>query len=184
MKSHLLKLKSCPFRVAVASFAVAAIAAPAVSSAHVTVSPPALATGSVATLAFAVPHGCAGSATRALTVSLPAELSDVQAVAKPGWNAEVKHPAGATTQVVWSGGTLPSALYDTFVVRARMPAQPLTLYFPVSQVCDHGRIDWQDLPVAGPQRPASATPAPSLQLFAKPAAADCDGCRASSPPSR
>ena len=76
-----------------------------------------------------VPHGCDGSATQAVRVRIPDGYLNVKPMPKPGWKLEVKRgtyakPASlgeakvseGVTEVGWSGGNLPDAFYEEFVL--------------------------------------------------------------------
>src|SRR3984893_12990820 len=68
---------------------------------------------------FAVPHGCAGSATIQIRVQIPEGVIAVKPMPKPGWNVEAikgkyateydyhgKKSSEGVKEVVWSGGKL------------------------------------------------------------------------------
>src|SRR3954468_334897 len=76
---------------------------------------------------FAVPHGCAGSATTKIRVQIPEGVIGVKPMPKPGWSLEALkgkyagsydyHGAKLTEgikEVVWSGGKLADDNYDEF----------------------------------------------------------------------
>ena len=60
-------------------------------------------------------------------------------------------------------GRLPDAHYDEFVIMGRLWNQGGPLPIPVTQLCESGRMDWNQLPDgAGARLPYSA---PVLELF-------------------
>ena len=74
--------KSSGFVIAVLLFATPAYA-------HVTLEGRQAAIGTWYKAVFAVPHGCAGSATTKIRVQIPDGVIDVKPMPKPGWNVEV-----------------------------------------------------------------------------------------------
>jgi uncharacterized protein YcnI len=70
-------------------------------------------------------------------------------------------------EVTWSGGKLPDAFYDEFVLSAFIagelsPGQ--MLYFPVVQRCEQGEHRWIEIPGAGKH---TNEPAPGVMLTQK-----------------
>ena len=73
-------------RVSLSIFVVAAAASSA--SAHVTLENRQAAVGSYYKAVFAVPHGCAGSATTKVRVQIPEGVIAIKPMPKPGWSVE------------------------------------------------------------------------------------------------
>ncbi len=128
---------------------------------------------------FLVSHGCAGSPTVSIQVTVPAGVVGVKPMPKPGWTLTVAdgpyaHPvqlhgktvASGVLSVTWSGGSLPDAWADEFTLVAQLPDQPAgtVLYFPVVQQCESGIRHWTELPGAAGAVPSSKEPAPALSL--------------------
>lgn len=130
-----------------------------------------------------LPHGCDGKATTALTVKLPEGFIDAKPMPKPGWKIELetgkyresyklhgKPVSSGLTAVNFSGGSLPDAYYDEFVIVGTLagvePGQ--TLYFETVQSCGAEKVSWSDRPVDGHH---AKNPAPALKIVAGPAAA-------------
>ena len=70
-------------------------------------------------------------------------------------------------EITWSGGKLPDAFYDEFVLSAFIAGELSPgemLYFPVVQQCEQGEHRWVEIPAAG--KPANE-PAPSIMLTPK-----------------
>ena len=63
---------------------------------------------------------------------------------------------------------LPADQYDEFVLVAQLPGQPGPIYWPVSQVCEPGRMDWTEVP--RPDQPLSQLKSPAAVLELLPAA--------------
>ena len=164
---------------------VAALAA-SPASAHVTLENRQASVGSYYKAVFAVPHGCAGSATVKVRVQVPEGVIAVKPMPKPGWSVEAikgKYAADydyhgtklseGVKEVVWSGGKLPDDNYDEFVVSTFLTGglKPnSTLYFPVVQECEQGVSRWIDIPDEGSaaQSHDSKSPAPGVKLMPKP----------------
>jgi periplasmic copper chaperone A len=135
---------------------------------------------------FAVPHGCAGSATIKIRVQIPEGVIAVKPMPKPGWNVEVikgKYSSDyelhgtriseGVKEVVWSGGKLRDDNYDEFVVSTFLTGalKPDTvLYFPTVQECEQGTSRWIEVPAEGhaDQAHESKWPAPGVKLVSKP----------------
>jgi uncharacterized protein YcnI len=115
-------------------------------------------------------------------VVIPAGVTGARPMPKPGWSIEIqrgKLPEPVTshgrtitedvTRITWTARTaadmLPSDQYDEFVLVGQLPARAGPLYWPLSQVCEPGRLDWVEVPKAG-QSPADLkSPAAVLELL-------------------
>ena len=133
---------------------------------------------------FAVPHGCAGSATTKIRVQIPDGVIDVKPMPKPGWNVEVvkgKYAAPydfhggkileGAKEVVWSGGKLADDNYDEFIISTYLTAtlkSDTVLYFPTVQECEQGINRWIDIPADAEHTHDTKSPAPGVKLIAKP----------------
>src|SRR5436190_2796953 len=150
--------------------------------AHVTLENRRAAVGSYYKATFAVPHGCAGSATTKIRVQIPEGVIAIKPMPKPGWSLETikgKYAAEyelhgsklseGVKEVVWSGGKLADDNFDEFVFSSFLTAglkPDTTLYFPVVQECEQGVSRWIDIPSEGGHAHDSKTPAPGLKLIA------------------
>jgi uncharacterized protein YcnI len=147
--------------------------------AHVVPDPREAAPGKYFRTAFRVTHGCQGSATVAVSIRIPDGVMSVKPQPKPGWTIELQtrpveppvhgphghHIHEAVSEVTWRGGNLPDAYFDEFVLSMRMPDQPgTTLYFPVVQTCEKGKLEWTAVPAPGQQDSDAPDPAPSITL--------------------
>ena len=157
----------------------ATLALAGAAQAHITLEQPTATAGSTYKAVFRVGHGCAGSATRALIVYLPAGVSHAQPMPKPGWTLEQQPASGEPAQIAWRGGALPDAQYDEFVLRAKLPAEPGALWWRVQQLCDNGETDWANVPAAGIDTRGLKSPAALLQVL--PAAATTTATPAAAP---
>lgn len=158
----------------------ALIATPAL--AHITLEQGTASPGSFYKAVLRVGHGCDKSATVKIRVTIPEGVISVTPMVKPGWTIGVKRGSYAKEysflhgakfsegpkEITWSGGNLPDAYYDEFVlntfIAGELPAGGI-LYFPVSQECEKGVHNWVEVPVDG--KPVSGDPAPGLKLLQK-----------------
>jgi periplasmic copper chaperone A len=168
------------------SLLLASVAALAVTSAsaHITLENRQATIGAGYKAVFAVPHGCAGSATIRIRVQIPEGVIAVKPMPKPGWNLEVvkgKYVAEydfhgtksseGVKEVIWSGGKLSDDNYDEFVMSTFLTGglKPNTMmYFPVVQECEQGVSRWIDIPEEGHSEHEGKSPAPGVKLMPKP----------------
>jgi uncharacterized protein YcnI len=160
-----------------------ALACGSLASAHITLESQQAPIGSFYKAVLRVPHGCAGSATIALRVRVPEGFIDVKPIPKPGWTLNAvsgkyqkptsRHGGNVSegvTEVDWSGGNLPNAFYDEFVLTGYL-ADDLqagqTLYFPIVQECEKGVNRWIEIPADDGARGEHAEPAAALKLLPK-----------------
>ena len=170
-----------------AGFVVATLVlAASPASAHISLEPKQATIGSSYKAVFAVPHGCAGSATVKLRVQVPEGVIGIKPMPKPGWTLETVKGKYATEyelhgsklsegvkEVVWSGGKLADDNFDEFVFSSYLTAglkPDTTLYFPVVQECEQGVSRWIDIPRGEGESHGSGskTPAPGVKLMPKP----------------
>ena len=154
--------------------AAAALALPAAASAHVVFANAEAPAGSTFVAALRIGHGCGGSATVSLRVEMPDGVTSARPEAKPGWTITIertplktpvpgeggKMQTDRVSAIVWTGN-LADDEFDDFPVQLKLPKASGPLYFPATQVCQAGRADWRDVPVAGQK---AAHPAPVLTL--------------------
>lgn len=134
-----------------------------------------------------VPHGCQGSATTAIQVSIPEGVINVKPMPKPGWVLQTqtgtydntytlhgKAVKSGVKQIVWKQGSLPDDQYDEFVFMTYLSPTLKAgthVYFPVAQQCESGSAKWVDIPMGHHHGGGhgSSFPAPGLELMpAKP----------------
>lgn len=146
-----------------------------VAHAHVSIEQQNVPAGSTTKLTLRVPHGCDGSATHTVTVTLPEGIYAVKPMPKPGWDLATtigsydtpydNHGTEMTEgvrEVTWSGGHLEDGWYDEFTLRGAVGPNvaPGTLVVPVTQVCDKGSIAWSAA------EGEEGEPAPTLSVVA------------------
>ena len=165
----------------------AGILAASPASAHVSLESRQATIGSSFKAVFAVPHGCAGSATTKIRVQIPEGVIAVKPMPKAGWSIEAikgkyageyeyhgSKLSEGVKEVMWSGGKLADDNYDEFVVSTFLTGRlkpNTTLYFPVVQECEQGISRWIDIPAeghAGHDHGGGKSPAPGVKLMPKP----------------
>lgn len=156
--------------------------AAAAASAHVGLEYEVAPAGSMYKATFQIGHGCGASATRQVVVTLPPGVLEARPMPKPGWTLEIqreKLPEPVTRQgrtvnervarIAWTAKSaadaLPSDQYDEFVLMAALPAEAGTLAWPLAQVCESGRSDWNEVPRPGQSAHELKNPAPRLEVL-------------------
>jgi hypothetical protein len=151
------------------------------ASAHVVLDKSEARIGASYKAVLAVPHGCEGSATVRLTVSVPEGMIAVKPIPKPGWTIAVTKGAYARSyafmhgiqlsegvkEISWSGGRLEDAFYDEFGFAGFIADSFKAgdkLAFPVVQECETGVAKWTEIAAAGQDPHALKYPAPQLRL--------------------
>ncbi|SEB83014.1 Uncharacterized protein YcnI [Paramicrobacterium humi] len=166
--------------------AALAIAVPLSASAHIHVDPSSAAAGSSSVLTFSIGHGCDGSPTTAVDVTIPDEVMSVKPVAHAGWTITTTTEAvkdgvvdangdpvsERTSHVVYTADTpLPDSQLDLLSLQVAVPgdAEGETLAFPIEQSCEQGSTAWDQVAKKGEAEPEH--PAPTLTV----GAASADG---------
>jgi len=151
---------------------------PAAALAHVSVDPTGDAEpGGETTLTFGINHGCEGSPTTSVEVSMPEGLSGVHPIADAGWTIETERggDAGRVSTVTYTATTpLPSDVrgeVEMLVGFADDASGPLA--FPVEQTCEDGSTSWSEIAQAGEDPHDLEAPAPVLE-FADASGDDAD----------
>lgn len=139
---------------------VLALATALPASAHVSLSASSTAAGSSSLLSFSVPHGCEGSPTISIAISLPEQILGATPTIVPGWEVEKvteelaasstdAHGAETTervARVVYTAveGGLADGYRQQFDVQVTLPdlAAGTELGFPVVQGCELGEAVW------------------------------------------
>jgi periplasmic copper chaperone A len=130
-----------------------------------------------------VGHGCDGSATNQIKVTIPAGFAGAKPMPKPGWNLSTKMSKLATpydnghggmvtegvSEVTWMAaskdGALADAHYDEFVLRGRVPKEAGPMWFKIFQGCEKGSTDWAEIPVSGTSTKDLKAPAALLEIL-------------------
>ncbi|MDJ0317970.1 YcnI family copper-binding membrane protein [Arthrobacter antibioticus] len=152
------------------------------ASAHVSATPSETAAGAYSLVTFAVGHGCDGSPTTAITISLPEELTDATPTVNPNWtisksmqklDTPITLPNGSkvserTGSITYTAKTpLIDHERDTFTLSLKLPETVgTTLHFPTLQKCEKGQTDWKEIPAAGADHDSVDSPAPEVTVTA------------------
>jgi uncharacterized protein YcnI len=149
--------------------------------AHVVLAEQQAVAGSYYKAAMRVGHGCNGSATTGLTVSVPAGFQGAKPQPKAGWVLSTRkaklaqpytsHGKTVTEDVVeisWQAATpeaaLPDEFFDEFVWQTRLPEQAGPVWIKVLQTCVQGQNNWADVPASGTSTKGMKTPAALLNI--------------------
>lgn len=166
-------------RALVGCTALAFLAAPLPAMAHVTLEAASAPANSTYKAVLRVPHGCNGTATHTLTMTIPEGYIGVKPMPKAGWTLDTVlgdygktymlhggEVSSGVTEVRWSGGDLPDAFYDEFVVRGSLTdfAPGTMLPFKVLQTCADGEVAWDEIAAPGADPHDLARPAPTLTI--------------------
>jgi uncharacterized protein YcnI len=152
------------------------------ASAHVSATPTETAAGAYSLVTFAVGHGCDGSPTTAVTITLPDELNDATPTVNPNWTisksveklstpitlANGSKVSERTASITYTAKTpLEDHQRDTFTLSLQLPdSAGTTLHFPTLQKCETGQTDWKEIPAAGADHDSVEAPAPELTITA------------------
>jgi len=136
------------------------LALPSLAGAHAVIQQTDAESGSYYKGVIGLSHGCEGSATTKVTITIPNGVRGAKPMPKPGWKLDVvksvlerpyqSHGKTVTedvTQISWYGGVLEHAHYDEFAFRGQIGVGTGTrLYFPVRQECVVGELNWDQKP--------------------------------------
>ncbi|RAN76190.1 hypothetical protein B5P43_23960 [Bacillus sp. SRB_336] len=152
------------------------------AAAHVEATPTETAAGSYTLVTFSVGHGCNGSPTTSLKITLPEQLNSVTPTVNPNWTISESTEKFSTPKTLADGSKITertsAVTYtakapldphqrDTFTLSLQVPnTVGKTLYFPALQTCEKGSTDWKDVPAAGASEDSVSNPAPSLTVTA------------------
>lgn len=175
-------LKNTAFAgIGLAGAALLAVSAPLAANAHVDVTPSDTGAGAYTVLTFAVSHGCEGSPTTSIEISLPEEITSVTPTINPNWTVETVQKTldepledghgneitEVTGSVKYTAITpLKDGYRETFELSVQLPAdaEGETLFFPSLQTCEVGSTDWSAIAEEGADEPD--TPAPAVLVTA------------------
>jgi len=151
-----------------------------VVSGHISMNPPVSPQG-YGQANIRLPHGCNGSETTAIQVTIPVGISSVKPSKAAGWTLRVdtrplavpitsEGGSNITTEVdtlTWTAATpLPDGEYQDFGVIFRLPPSTdgTKFYFPTLQTCVVGSTNWSMIPAGNGVR--LAYPAPAITVMA------------------
>lgn len=157
------------------------LAAPAAANAHVSVTPDSAPAGTTAQLTFSVGHGCDGSATTALTFTIPEEIVSVTPTVNPNWDVtktsvDLANPvtdahgtaiAQRVGEVIYTAKQpLADGFRDTVTLQLTLPADTAgdALAFGVVQACEVGETAWTEVAADGQDASELDHPAPVVTV--------------------
>ncbi len=154
------------------------LAAPA--SAHVSVSASDSGAGAYTVLTFSVPHGCDGSSTTKIAISIPDGINSVTPTRNPYYTVAKKSQAldpaledahgneitERISVVTYTAKTpLKDGFRDTMELSVQLPdAAGETLTFPVVQTCVKGETAWTEVAAEGEDSHDLDHPAPQVTI--------------------
>lgn len=159
----------------------AALLGAAAAQAHVTLEEPQALTGAGYKAVLRVGHGCEGTATHTLVVTIPAGFRGAKPMPKAGWTLSIERAPLAqpyeshgrkisddVVRITWKATAkesfLADAYYDEFVLRGQAPAKAGPLWFQVRQLCEKGEWNWADVPATGTSTKGLKAPAVLLDV--------------------
>ncbi|KAL7335569.1 hypothetical protein PS15p_201020 [Mucor circinelloides] len=156
------------------------------TNAHVGLNPKFAEPGQNLTTAFHVPHGCNGSATTGIMVTVPDVITVLTPQQVNNWTLSTTYRDESNTTIstiTWNNGYLDPKDAIDFPMTLSLPnsdlsSQPnVTLYFPVVQTCQVGTANWTAL-----GNSHESEPAPTIVIVknATQAAADAIAIKANS----
>ena len=171
-----------PLRASLRACAAGAVALCATASwAHITLADQVALAGTGYRATLRVGHGCEGSPTTAVRVSIPAGLRGAKPMPKPGWTLATttgpldtpyddhgKKVTEGVTSITWTataGNALPDDQYDEFVLRGSLPPTAGAMWFKVLQTCQKGSTDWAEVPASGTSTKGMKAPAALLEII-------------------
>jgi uncharacterized protein YcnI len=134
--------------------------------------------GHGSTIHVRIGHGCGEAPTDTIEVAIPDGVYGVLPEAIAGWTTEMdvetvepyQFQGGEFTERVtvvrWTGGLLPSELYQDFGIVAVFPEEPQVLTIPVVQRCGTGEQAWIEVPAEGQDPETLDFPAPTVTVVA------------------
>jgi periplasmic copper chaperone A len=163
-----------------AAILAAAFLAAGPALAHVVAEPSKGPAGQYFRTFFRVTHGCHGSPTVAVRITIPDGVLSVKAQPKPGWTISfTRQPLAqpvtgqhghliteAVTAVEWRGGPLIDSEFEEFGLAMKLPEGSGRLWFPAVQQCLGGEVRWTDIPAEGQRWGSVPNPAPFVTLEA------------------
>ncbi|WP_396642148.1 YcnI family protein [Microbacterium sp.] len=154
---------------AVLASAALVVAAPLAAQAHVTATPDAATAGGYGTLTFAFSHGCDGSSTTALEITIPEGLASVYPTIEAGWQIDVQRDGenGPISLITYTADEpVPDGIRAAVVLGVQYAEDTAgeTLAFPVNQVCEVGNTDWAEIAEDGVDPHSLDAPAPTVTV--------------------
>lgn len=145
------------------------IAAPLAAQAHVTATPDTATAGGHGTITVAFSHGCDGSPTTSLAITIPEGIASVSPTLTPGWQIDVQRDGenGPVSLITYTADqAVPDGIRAALVLGVQYAEDSAgeTLAFPVNQVCEVGNTNWAEIADAGVDPHSLDAPAPTVTV--------------------
>ena len=145
------------------------VAAPLAAQAHVTATPDSATAGGHGTITVAFSHGCDGSPTKSLEITIPEGIASVSPTLTPGWQIDVQRDGedGPVSLITYTADqAVPDGIRAAVVLGVQYAEDTAgeTLAFPVNQVCEVGNTDWAELADEGVDPHSLDAPAPTVTV--------------------
>jgi uncharacterized protein YcnI len=162
--------------------AAASLGVQLTAHAHVTLDQNVALSGTSFKAALRVGHGCQGSPTREIRVTIPDNFQGAKPMPKPGWALSIERAVLAkpyqdhgkevredVRQITWRATApehfLADAHYDEFVLRGRIAQAEGAMWFKVLQTCEKGEWRWEEVPAQGTSTKGVKAPAALLEIL-------------------
>jgi uncharacterized protein YcnI len=132
--------------VLIAFVAVVTLAAPGIAFGHVVVKPNEALTGAYQTFTTSVPNE-KDIPTTGVRLLIPDSIESVTPTVKPGWKITTKKSGEKTTEISWTGGTVPTGQRDDFTFSAHLPSTEGDINWKAYQTYQDGSVvSWDQAP--------------------------------------
>lgn len=100
--------------------------------------------GGYGALWMRIPHGCDGSPTKRVTITVPASFESAKPQMIGGWKATVTLKKNGTRHITWTatGSPLPDDQFVDFGISVKWPAKEGLAKLPTVQHCVKGKVAW------------------------------------------
>ncbi|WP_309101935.1 YcnI family protein [Microbacterium sp.] len=145
------------------------LAAPMAASAHVGVSPEELTAGDYGVLTFSFSHGCEGSPTTALRITMPEGLTSAAPTLDGDWVIDIERGDDALVSAVTytAVSPVPNDMRGAVSMSVGLDENaPEALAFPVEQHCIEGTTEWTEIAEKGEDPHDLEAPAPLVAVVA------------------
>lgn len=126
--------------------AVFTLAVPGIALGHVVVKPNEALTGAYQTFTTSVPNE-KDIPTTGVRLLIPDSIESVTPTVKPGWKITTKKSGEKTTEISWTGGTVPTGQRDDFTFSAHLPSTEGDINWKAYQTYQDGTVvAWDQVP--------------------------------------
>lgn len=118
--------------------------------------------GGYGALWMRIPHGCEGSPTLRVVITVPASFGSAKPQMIGGWRSKVLARPDGSRLVVWNatGAPLRDDEFQDFGISVKWPSAEGVVLLPTVQTCEEGKVAWVD------PDPAADHPAPRVTIAA------------------